>query len=312
MTNLYLSFSVVFPLFCMMALGYFLKAIKVFNDDFLKQLNNLCFKAFLPLILFINIYKSNFRETFSIRLAIYAIFCVVACFIGLMIIVPIFEKDNKKRGVIIQGTFRSNFILFGIPITASLFGDDNTSVTAILTAFVVPLFNVLSVVALERFTSEKTQIKNIVKGVVTNPLIVASAAAFFFVITDIKMPLLFEKTITDISKIATPLALIILGGSFAFKGLNHAVKGLVFSVLGKLVIIPSIFIPIAVLLGFDSAALVALFAMLASPTAVSSYTMAQSAQADSILASQIVVINSILSVITIFIGITILTQLGLV
>lgn len=48
----------------MMALGYFLRAVGIFNQLFLKQENTLCFKVFLPLVLFINVYKSNFFGRF--------------------------------------------------------------------------------------------------------------------------------------------------------------------------------------------------------------------------------------------------------
>lgn len=312
MNNLYLSFSVVFPLFCMMALGYFLKYVRIFNDDFLRQLNNLCFKVFLPLILFVNVYSSDFRTVFSAKLVLFALISVGLCFAGLMLLVPLFEKDVKRQGVVVQGVFRSNYILFGIPITASLFGSENTSVTAILIAFVVPLYNVLSVVALERFQAEHVDLKTIMAGVLRNPLIIGAVAAFFFVFTGIRLPVLLEKTIVDISRIATPLALIVLGGSFAFGGLRHAAKALFFSVLGKLVLVPLVFMPISVCFGFRGVELVALFAMFASPTAVSSYTMAQSKNCDDTLAGQIVVVDSVLSVATVFIGITVLKQLQLI
>lgn len=293
----------------MMALGYFLKAIRLFNDGFLKQLNNLCFKVFLPLILFINVYSSDFKGAFSLRLVLFAVFCVVACFAALMLIVPLFEKDNQRRGVIIQGIFRSNYILFGLPITASLFGEKSVSIPSILVAFVVPLYNVFSVIALESFCSQKTSAKKIVRGVATNPLIIGAVIAFIFVLTGFKLPVLVEKTVTDISKIATPLALIILGGSFSFKGLDHSVKALFLSVLGKLVFVPLIFVPISILFGFRGVELAALFAMFASPTAVSSFTMAESLGADSNLAGQIVVMDSLLSIASIFVWITVLRQM---
>ncbi|MEF9839585.1 MAG: AEC family transporter [Lachnospiraceae bacterium] len=312
MNNLYLSFSVVFPLFCMMALGYLLKVIGIFDSQFLAQLNNLCFKVFLPTILFIHVYHSNFQGNFSVKLIVFAIGCVILCFLSLLFLVPLFEKDHKKQGVIIQGIFRSNFILFGIPITTALYGNNNASTTAILIAFVIPLFNTLSVIALEYFSNKKANAKQIIKGIIRNPLIIASAIAFLFVLTGIKLPILIEKTVTDISKIATPLALIILGGSFAFKNLTHSLKALFFSILGKLILVPLIFIFLSIRLGFKGMDLVALFAMFASPTAVSSYTMAQSADADSVLAGQIVVVSSIASILTIFIWITLLKWIGVI
>lgn len=312
MSNLYLAFSVVFPLFCMMALGYFLSAVKVFNGPFLKQLNSICFKVFLPIVLFMNIYQSDFKALFSPKLIIFAVVSLCIIYAVLMLVVPRLVKDNRDRGVVVQGIFRSNYILFGLPVTTSLAGAQGASVTSILFPFVVPLFNMLSIIALETWSDKKTNASSVVKEVVKNPLIIASVIAFLFVITGIKLPALVESTVSDISKVATPLALIALGGSFSFKSLGNSPKILTFSVLCRLIIVPLFGIAASVLLGFRGVQLVSLMCMFSSPTAVSSYTMAQSAGANDELAAQIVVVNSAFSILTVFTWITVLKSLALI
>lgn len=312
MNNLYLAVSVVFPLFCMMALGYFLKAIGIFNDLFLKQLNGLCFRVFLPLVLFINIYQSDFFELFSARLILFAVILVVVSFILLMIIIPKIEPENNNSGVMIQGIFRSNYILFGVPIAQTLYGKEHTGTTAILIAFIIPLFNLLSVVTLSIYSKQKQSRKQVLAEVIHNPLIIGSVVAFFFVLTGIRLPILIEHTIADISKVATPLALIVLGGSFLFKSIGAYKKQLSISVIGKLILLPGIFIPIAILFGFRKIELAALMAIFASPTAVSTFTMAQNAKANYKLSGQIVVLDSMLSVVSIFLWIVVLKYFNLI
>lgn len=309
MNNFYLAFSVVFPLLCMMLLGYGLRLVKIFDESFLTRLNELCFKVFLPLILFVNIYKSDFGALLQPQLILFAVVCVTAAFVLLMLLVPLFVKRGNDRGVVVQGIFRSNFILFGLPITASLYGSENTGVTAILIAFVVPLFNALSVVALEAFSAKKSGLRSIVKGIVTNPLILAAACAIFVGLTGIRFPALVETTLSDLSKVSTPLALIVLGGSFRFRNLSNSPALLMASVAGKLLVLPALFLPLAIWLGFRGTELAALLAMLASPTAVSSYTMAQAAGANGELAGQTIVVASLASVVTIFAWLTLLMQL---
>ncbi|MEG2356524.1 MAG: AEC family transporter [Clostridia bacterium] len=311
MNSFSLAFSVVCPLFLMMALGYFLRLIKLFNEAFLRQLNKLCFSVFLPAILFINVYDSDFSSSFQPRLVVFAIACVLAMFAVLMLLVPRFEKSNLRRGVMVQGIFRSNYILFGLPMAASLFGASETGTTAVLIAFVIPLFNLLSVIALEIFHVGKVNIKRILMGVVTNPLILGAMAAFVFLLTGLRLPRVVEQTVRDISKIATPLALIILGGSFTFSRLKPNLKHIVAAVSGRLILIPLCFVSLSVALGFRGVALGALLAMFASPTAVSSFTMAQQLHADDELAGQIVVVGSLCSVVTIFLWVSLLSSLGL-
>lgn len=308
MNSFYLAFSVVCPLFLMMALGYLLRKLGFFNERLLNELNSLCFKVFLPILLFINVYQSDAVEVFQPKLVIFAVGSVVASYLIVFVSVPFLEKENNKRGVLIQGIFRSNFILFGITMTISLYGQDYVGTTAVLIAFVIPLFNILSVIALEVFSAGRINHRKIWIGILTNPLILASVIAFFFVLTGIRLPAIIETTTADIAKVATPLAFIILGGSFKFSRIRGNLKPILIGVSGRLIVIPVVFLSIAIGLGFRNEALGALLALLASPTAVSSFVMAQQMEGDGELAGQLVVISSFASIVTIFIWIAFLKQ----
>ena len=312
MENLILSFTVVFPLFANMILGYGLKSIHLLDEGTTKNMNTVVFKVFLPLLLFNNIYKTNLNGIFNGKILGFAALSIIALFIILCILIPIIEKDNKKRGVMIQGIFRSNFVIFGLPVATALFGDGQVCIIALLIAVVVPLFNFLSVIALEIFRGGKIDIKNVLKGIITNPLIIASAIGLTFLFLNIKLPGVLEKSVEDISKIATPLSLILLGATFEFKAIKANLKQTIISVVGRLVILPCIMIPISAYLGFRNVELVGLLLIFGAPTAVSSFTMAEKMDGDAELASQIVVFTSAFCILTVFIWIFILKQLALI
>ncbi|RDY25985.1 AEC family transporter [Romboutsia weinsteinii] len=312
MENLILSFNVVLPLFLTMALGYVLKYIGMFDERTLDSMNNVAFKSFLPILLFYNIYKTDIKGVFNPKLMTFAAISVITLFISLYIVVPFIEKNNKKRGVLVQGIFRSNFVIFGIPVTASLFGEDQVGVASLLIAIVVPLFNILSVFALEAFRGGKPDYKKILKGVIKNPLIIASCVGIVTILLGIKLPTAIENTVSDISKIATPLSLILLGGSFKFNEIKKHLKQTTIGVIGKIIVIPCIFIPICILAGYRNVELATLMVIFAAPTAVSSFTMAQQMNADYELAGQIVVFTSAFCVLTVFLWIFILKQFNLI
>ncbi|WP_346898984.1 AEC family transporter [Clostridium sp. UBA7503] len=312
MENLILSINVVLPLFLTMALGYVLKRLKMFDDNTLKVMNSITFKIFLPLLLFYNIYKTDLKGAVNPKLICFALTSVTLTFIVLCILIPILEKDNKKRGVLIQGIFRSNFVIFGLPVACSLFTQDKIGVIAILIATVVPVFNMLAVISLEIFRCGKLDIKNTLKGIITNPLIITSVIGLSFLFWEIKLPTAIEKSISDISRIATPLSLILLGGSFAFNDVKTHLRQTVIAVVGRLVIIPGILMPISIWIGFRDIELLALMLIFASPTAISSFTMAQKMDGDSDLAAQIVVFTSALCTLTVFLWIFALKQFSLI
>ena len=309
MENLILSINVVLPLFLTMSLGYLIKKMNMFNETTLKTMNSITFKMFLPTLLFYNVYNTNLQTMFNPKLMVFTAISVIIIFSCLCFIIPLIEKDIQKQPVLIQAIFRSNFVIFGIPVTIALFGEISTGVASMLIAVIVPLFNILSVLVFEMFRGSKINFKNIIKGVISNPLIIASAIGLICLLLKIKLPIPIEKTVSDISKIATPLALILLGGSFKFSALKGSFKQLMIAVIGRLIIVPGIFIPIAILLGFRDVELTCFLVALASPTAVSSFTMAEQMKADSELAGQIVVFTSGLSVISVFLWIFILKQL---
>ena len=180
-----------------------------------------------------------------------------------------------------------------------------------LVAFVVPLYNVLSVVILEWYASRQIHIKKIAKGIATNPLILGAICGGLFLLFGVRMPQALEDAVQDLSGLATPMAFLVLGASFRFSSLAGNWKALVCAVAVKLVAVPAVLLPVCVAFGYRSLALAALLTMLGAPTAVSSYTMARQLDADGELAGQIVVFTSVCSILTMFFWVFLLRQLAL-
>ena len=235
---------------------------------------------------------------------------ICAAFFLLCLVIPRLERDPAKRGILVQGIYRSNFIIFGLPLTVSLFGQEAAGVTSLLIAVIIPIFNLFAVLSLELFRGGKPDLPKMAKGVVTNPLILGAAAGLLALVSGIELPDFLDKTASDLAAIATPLALMILGASFEFRAVRGNLKQIVWGVAGKLILMPAVFIPLGIACGFRGAELSALLAMFASPTAVSSFTMAQQMEGDADLAGQIVVFGSGLSVVTVFVWVFALKQLG--
>lgn len=312
MTNLILSLNVVLPLFITISFGYFLKSIKLFDDYTLKKMNNIVFKTFLPILLFYNIYTTDLSTGLNPKLMIFSVLSIISSFLILIIIIPKIENNNNRKGVLVQAIFRSNFVLFGLPVTISLLGENNVGITSIIIAVVVPTFNFLSVISLEMYKSNKLNYRNILKGIALNPLIIASLIGIVTLALGIKFPKFIDKTLLDLSKVATPLALVILGGSFKFSAIKDSLKQISLAVIGKLILVPGVFVPLSIFWGFRNAELATLLIMFSAPVAVNSFTMADQMGADSELAGQIVVFSSAFSILTIFMWIYLVKSFGFI
>lgn len=311
MENLLLSFNVISPIFFMLALGYGIKQFKVIDDHSIDGMNKVAFKIFFPVLMFNSIYKTKLEDAFNPKHLFSAVIAVVILFFILCLVVPLIEKDSRKRGVMIQGMFRSNFVIFGLPISIALCGAENVGATSLLIAIIVPLYNALSIIALEIHRNQKVRVLNILKGIITNPLVLGGITGVAALLLHLQFPTAVEGAISDVAKITTPLSLILLGASFKFSEVKGNGKQAIITVLAKLVIIPLILIPIFILLGFRDVELVSLVVMIGAPTAVSSFTMAGQMDGDQPLAGQIVVFTSICSIVTMFLWIFTLKTMGL-
>ena len=312
MDNLILSFNVVLPIFLCILLGYFLRRLHMVDTPSLNVMNKLCFKVFLPIYLFNNIATTNLVAAFNGKLLATAYLGVTAQFILLMLLIPRLEKENPRRGVLIQAMFRSNFALFGLPLALSLCGTEKVGPTSILVGFTVPLFNILAVVSLESFRGGKPSVKKMAKGIATNPLIIASLLGIAFNLLDFTLPSAVQKSVNDLGGVATPLSLVALGGSFTVSKVKEYKKQLTIGVLGRLVFSPLLMVGVGILLGFRNELLIPLLIMSGAPTAVSSFPMAQQMDGDGELAAGLVVFTSGLAILSMFLWIFVLKQIGMI
>lgn len=310
MESLQIAAETVLPLLLMMAVGYVIRLTALLNEASARQVNNVIFRVFLPLLVFLNVLGSDLTEGFEPSLLLYSLAGVGLQFLLALCISYLTERENARRGVMLQGMFRSNFVLFGLPICTALFGRQAAGLASLVIAVVVPLYNLLAVISLEIFNRGRGGFFKALLGIVTNPLILASAAGLLCLFFGISLPDPLYKTVSDLAGIATPLAFVVLGASFSFREIGDCLKDLAITLGVKLILFPVLFLGLAILLGFRGAPLGVLLTVFAAPVAVSSFTMAQQMGGDSQLAGQLVVFSSILSVFTLFLLIFALKQWG--
>ncbi len=311
MENLYVSFTALFPVFSFLALGYLLRRAGMVDEPFLRKFNALIFRVLLSTTLFCNIYTAQIDPGAVGRLLGFGVLVNVGVFLLLLVLVPALEKENRRRGVMIQGMFRGNFLLLGLPILKSLYGPEQLDHAGMLIAVVVPLYNVLSAIALEVFRGEGLHPRKIAGALCRNPLLRAAGLALLLRLTGVRLPQFALSTLQELAGTATPMALLVLGGTFRFSQLRGSGVQVALCVVGKLILFPAAVMGLAIPLGFRGADLGALAVMSASSTAVSSFSMAQQAQADDVLAGQVVVWTTLLSMATLFLWIFVMKQFEL-
>lgn len=299
-SNFVVCINAVIPLFALLVIGYIVRRTGVLKDEEVHRFNHMVFLVFFPPLMFQNLYGSNEGFLPDGKLLLFAvpfILCVIAVSIPL---VKAIEKNPKTQGAMIQAIYRSNFILMGLPVTINIFGKGNVSETALLIAVIVPMYNVISVIILETFRGRRADYKEILKKVATNPIILGAAAGILAALLHITLPAPIATTVEWMADATTPMALILLGASFDITTVKGQKRNLILCILMRLLVVPGIGLSLAALLGFHGVQFVALIAMLATPMAVSSYTMADSMDSDGELAGNCVIFSTPLSCLTLF------------
>ena len=309
--NFVISVEAVAPMFLIMAIGVFVRRKKLIDEAEAKRLNKLVFNIFFPPLMFSNLYGAEIGSAFDMKLIVFSVGMVLIAFFGSMAAVMKIEKENRSRGAMIQAIYRSNFVIMGIPIVSNIFGSENLTTTAVAITIIVPLYNVLAVVVLEIFRGGKPSPRHILKEIVTNPLILGAMAGALTIPFQIQLPDFLESTIFSMKEVATPMALLVLGASLDKKSLSHSKRNLAVCVTGRLLIIPAIALSLGAWIGLRDVAFVTLIAIFASPTAVSSYTMAEQMGSDGELAGNCVVFSSALASLTVFFWIFLFKSLGM-
>ena len=326
------AFNAIAPIVFLMALGYLLRQKGFFDPSFLSLGNKLVFRLLLPALLFANVYDIAGFSSIPWDIVVYAVaigigLCILGIGIGL-IATPIPER----RGVIAQAVFRANMAIVGLPLASTLGGAEATAVASVISAFIIALFNMQAVIVLTVFLEKGQKIRplKILKDIMTNPPIIGILLGFgcmllrgiqvriwgqtIFTIQE-DLPFLYTS-VSQLRSLLTPFALLILGGQFSFSAIGNMRKELLTGILCRLVLAPAIGLGLALFLDAKGilhcgpTEIPALIALLGSPVAVGSETMAGQMGNDMQLATQLVVWSSIFSIPTLFLTVCIMMLLG--
>ena len=300
MENFLTCLNAILPIFCIMALGYAARCTHVIRREDVPAINRVAFRYFMPLMLFYDIYTSDLSTSVRPALIGYAV-AGVLCAYGLSLGYTLLtQKECDRKGPMIQGIYRSNFVIIGLPIAKSLMGGSQMGTVAVLISVVVPVFNMLAVITLEVFNGSKIRLGRLVLDILKNPLILASAAGILALLVKLKLPPFAESVLADMAAATSPLLLFLLGAFFQFGGIKKYFRDLMTVCVGRLVVVPAIFLSLAAVLGFRGVDFVALIGVFASATAIASFTMTQQMGGDAEFAGDIVVMTSALCSFTLF------------
>lgn len=313
MEQLQFSLNATVPIFLVMVIGYVLRRLHVVDEPFIKTLNSFNYKVTLPVLLFRDIAESDFYSVWDTKYVCFCFLATLACICVIWILAGLLYKNRAQLGEFIQASYRSSAAVLGVAFIQNIYGTSGMAPLMIIGT--VPLYNVAAVLVLS-FTgpaahgfSLKTLKKSLL-DIAKNPIILGILLGMAASLCRIPFPAIVTKTVGNISVLATPLALIGLGAGFEGRKALKQLRPTAVATLLKLVVLPAIFLPLAIRLGFREEMLVALLVMLGAPTTVSCYIMAKNMGHEGVLTSSVVVSTTFLSSVTLTFFLFVLRSMG--
>lgn len=308
------ALGITAPIFILLFIGTGLKRVGMINDEFVSVASKLVFNMTLPALLFINIVTADVHLGQSIKIVSFGVLATLTAWFVLEIVAARWVQPRADRGVVIQGSFRSNMGIIGLAYCVNAYGDSVYSIAAIYLAIVTIAYNILSVITLTRWLapedSNQGNLKPVFLGIAKNPLIIGICLALVITTLKIPVPQFVLQTGNYFAQMTLPLALLCAGASLNFKGMANT-KNTVIAASAKLVIIPLLATLAAIYLGFRGMELGVIFLMTSAPAASVSYVMVRAMQGNATLAANIIVVTTLVSLLSTSLGAALLRAWGL-
>ena len=313
MTHLLLdTLNVSLPVFTMVFMGILLKRLGWIDQAFINTASSLVFKVTMPALLFLSILRAEPGEDFQLGLVVYYLIISALMFV-LIWAWSLYRCPRQQRGVYVQAAFRGNCGIMGLALATSMYGELGLSLGGVMAGGIIMLNLVLSAIVLAVYSPlVNSHPGAILKDVATNPLIIGIAGGLLLGWLDIGLPGWLMTSGDYLASMSLPLALICVGGSLSLAAIKQGSLLALDASLWKVVIMPLLGVLLALPLGFRGPELGILCLFLGSPTAAVAFVMARAAGANTDLTSNIIMQSTLLSLVTLTLGIFVLTLLGLI
>ena len=289
--NFIKTFTQVLILFILILIGYFIRYRNLIDKSFTSKLSNLVLSIFLPALI-INSMQINFEPSIINKIIIIILLSFITYLISYLI-----AYSLKFIGVYQYAVMFSNVGFMGYPVVQSIFGSDALFYASIFNLPFNLLIMTLGVYLLCRGNKNYDfSIKSFV-----NPVIVSILIGFILFIFRIKLPVFINDTLELLGDLTTPLSMLIIGSMLCESPAKECFfnKKLYLIVFIRLLFIPACIYFILKGIVNDKLLLSIPVILTSMPIATNAAIMANKYKANESLASQLVFLSALLSIITI-------------
>jgi predicted permease len=290
----------LFPDFATIIIGLLLHRFMKFGPKFWKGLERLGYFVLFPALLFAALVKTKIDFVATAPLLITGVVILIVGIVSAFAVRPMLRISPLSFASRFQCAFRFNSYI-GIAVAGKLYGEAGIAVMGILIGCMIPLGNIAAVAMLARYG--KTSLW---KELLTNPLIIATAAGILWNIYGPPVPIYVQDLFTRLSQAAVSIGLLAVGAAlqWTFKAEGLVSEACFLAI--KLLILPLAAWLVGPLLGLHGKSLHIAVIFAALPTAPTAYILAARMGGDKAGVAALITAGTLLAAITIPMWITII------
>ncbi len=294
-------FESILPIFLLVLLGVWLRRSKLVDQGMWAGLEQFGYYFLFPALLFSTLAKADFTGMKADATAVATIGSVTLMSVALLLAWPLLrarEVSGATFTSIFQTATRWNGFM-ALAIAQNLYGAIGLSLTALVMTLIIIPINFYNVAVLVWFSGRSRGLGFFVVKILTNPLILSSAAGILLNFTDIPI---YPPVMTAIDMLATAslsLGLIMVGAGLKIADALKPSAPALFAVTLKLIVMPLFMVGASALLGIRGDALLVISIGAAVPTAMNGYLLAKQMGGDAELYAAVATVQTAASFFTI-------------
>lgn len=296
-------FNQIITIFLIVLLGYLFKKFNILPESSDKIFNKYLYYLAVPCLIFTNLifnpinwtdYKFLLLNTLPIGFMIFSIFILWKT--GFL--------NSKWAGVLIITSAFPNAVYLGFPVVSMTLGSSALAYASVIATIQTILIFTLGLGIVTYVTCTPSPLSSPTRGedllkflnseILTNTILWSCIAGILFSYLKITIPQLLIKTLSEIGSTTIPLALFSMGMSMDGRKIAGNLKKVFVISFLKLIILPAIFLTLALLLDFKGEHAKVSFLETSMPVAVLSFVLAQKMGLDEDVVSESILLSTIL------------------
>ena len=286
----------ILSIILMIGIGYALKRIDFLSEKDINPLNKIIMNILLPCMIFSALYSSDL--SLIPKLGILPFVILISSFVTGLVSFLILKKlgyDDKKLWSVLVTVMIANTAFMGYPVNLGIFGHEGFLRAIFCDIATMCIFLILSFVLVIKFGGT---VKKAIRKIALFPPLWAIVFGLGLNILNVPIGPVLNNTVNYLGNGAIPLIMISLGLSIDLAGLSRSKSMVAFTSIMKLLFFPAIAFIVVLFLGLSDLQYTVAIVEAAMPSGMLSLILAITYNLDYELTSDCILINTVISLIT--------------